>query len=793
MVLSEQFTNRLKQLAGIQLITEADNRSVIVDKIGLPQFVADWANNLSKKYAIWIANSFKLDVVKDMSEASVNANLDKEAIRAEILSNFKGDNTQNSIKEKLKSAMPSYGGRYSFILDWITRRSTLAQETDQLNFKTLTFNDALHRADVWHEEIGKLAGGQIKDEEGDVVLTYTNGFYWIRLNVTSCSAEANAMGHCGRAMGKGQLYSLRQNKQPYITTEYNPENGIIYQMKGKANTKPKANLHEYIYDFITNPRIGVKGYESAYRRETDFNIADFSQALFDKLMKVKPELIKSYPEAIGKLSPAEVYKMFHDSRPDYDTYSVYGKVHYIRLTADLLMYLLNTHTVWFFKNKLTAYLEVEQENPGVPPIDASQLINTILYNHNYFAFLEAGNIKIEDWLLTPEQKDFLITKEIEGSALLANQNISEMKFSPEQLDRMVKELQTVFENQDLNDLSKILTKEQKFKLLEHAPFADKQKVKFLGEDFKSFYDAHPEEFNSLMLSIKYGKGYEEIETDTVPRMEGAFTPAGVEIWFDEWQDENLYEFYADEDAIKQILNYELDMYSNYDYKFSDLQYNFDDLNTKSIATVKHIIKKAVPKAEVSKMTERELFSFLNSDYKDFVNSLKDSFIRAVENAQSNADEGEYHDLATKPLEDLLGKPEWVTKKAKIKDAEGKEKIQDKSFLVFKITYKEFLEHLENAEDYDGSDDDYTYFTRDSAIDIQGIIKTSLSEYSEKLKIEEPYGGVNGDIDNAFLNEEFENKLYENLPKIMDKIKFVKKVVKKIAKKPAKKVIKKDTK
>src|ERR1035437_569899 len=123
MNLSEQFTNRLKQLAGIQLITEADNRSVIVDKIGLPQFVADWANNLSKKYAIWIANSFKLDVVKNMSEASVNTNLDHEAIRAEILSNFKGDNTQNSIKEKLKSAMPSYGGRYSFILDWITRRS----------------------------------------------------------------------------------------------------------------------------------------------------------------------------------------------------------------------------------------------------------------------------------------------------------------------------------------------------------------------------------------------------------------------------------------------------------------------------------------------------------------------------------------------------------------------------------------------------------------------------------------------------------------------------------------------
>jgi len=75
-----------------------------------------------------------------------------------------------------------------------------------------------------------------------VVLTFPDGFYWIRLNKNFCRDEAEAMGHCGR--GSGILYSLRRDKYPYVTVDL--VNGVITQIKGRGNTKPKPEYHKYI-------------------------------------------------------------------------------------------------------------------------------------------------------------------------------------------------------------------------------------------------------------------------------------------------------------------------------------------------------------------------------------------------------------------------------------------------------------------------------------------------------------------------------------------------------------------
>lgn len=309
MLLSEEFKNKMMRLAGVtdnpKLISEADKRSVIQKSIKFPQElskeISDWAHNLSDKYSVWIADSFQKLLVK-------NEIIDKDGKPLENNNDLESGNRRD-IDSEIRKAAKDLTGNYQYILDWLKGRNTLAPEHDQINLKTLTIEDAKIRSDEWHKKLKEIQGGKIEGEEGEVIMTFPEGFYWIKIGKDYCPKEASAMGHCGRASGT-DLYSLRREQYPFVTAAVRESDGVVTQMKGRANTKPKTQFHKYIIPFIIGSNPNVQYFKSTYAPETDFNINDLNDAELKQVVDKKPTLLMENGKiAIKRLSDKDIQKI----------------------------------------------------------------------------------------------------------------------------------------------------------------------------------------------------------------------------------------------------------------------------------------------------------------------------------------------------------------------------------------------------------------------------------------------------------------------------------------------------
>ena len=124
--------------------------------------------------------------------------------------------------------------------------------------------------------------------EEQVIHTFDNGYFWYDIRSSACDFEGKKMGHCGRGE-QGQLYSLRsgegrRNIKPMITIEF--ADGVIYQIKAKANAAPKEDLWPYIDWFIENA--GVKMIEEKGSHSSDgLGFAEMLEYLKEKHPDVK--------------------------------------------------------------------------------------------------------------------------------------------------------------------------------------------------------------------------------------------------------------------------------------------------------------------------------------------------------------------------------------------------------------------------------------------------------------------------------------------------------------------------
>jgi len=105
--------------------------------------------------------------------------------------------------------------------------------------------------------------------EDQVIHEFDNGYFWYDIRSHACDFEGKKMGHCGRGE-QGQLYSLRsgegrRNIKPMITLEF--ANGVIYQIKAKANKAPPEDMWPYIDWFIEN--MGVEMIEEKGSHSSD--------------------------------------------------------------------------------------------------------------------------------------------------------------------------------------------------------------------------------------------------------------------------------------------------------------------------------------------------------------------------------------------------------------------------------------------------------------------------------------------------------------------------------------------
>lgn len=96
---------------------------------------------------------------------------------------------------------------------------------------------------------------QTREDPDQIMHVFEDGSYWYDLDTYQCEMEGNRMGHCGRDE-RGTLYSLRK-KEPgkkasksYITIAYNAQDETIYQIKGRQNTAPPAELWNHVAKFI---------------------------------------------------------------------------------------------------------------------------------------------------------------------------------------------------------------------------------------------------------------------------------------------------------------------------------------------------------------------------------------------------------------------------------------------------------------------------------------------------------------------------------------------------------------
>jgi hypothetical protein len=272
------------------LITENKIQNIIVDKIGLPSVVAEWImTEFNEKFQIFFANLFRDEVIKSIAGPQV-------FIAQHLRKNLKGDSTQASFIKTLLKHKGFFSGAFREIQEWLNNRRNIAPETDEINLKTLTFEEAKRRAETWHEEVRRLQAGRIEDESGIVIKSYPNGYYWIDLQRSSCRDEAKAMGHCGNATGN--LFSLRKSKQPMLTGDVS--RGSLVQLRGRANTKPKSEYHSYIMDFLMLPEANInKMHPSSYKPEQNFELKDLSLENLQTLYGSKP----------GLFVPEELYKV----------------------------------------------------------------------------------------------------------------------------------------------------------------------------------------------------------------------------------------------------------------------------------------------------------------------------------------------------------------------------------------------------------------------------------------------------------------------------------------------------
>ena len=132
------------------------------------------------------------------------------------------------------------------------------------------------------------------EEPQNVVHKFDNGYYWYDIKSDACTIEGEKMGHCGKGLAEGNLYSLRspsgtrKDPDPHVTIELTGD-GTIHQIKGKANDAPVKKYWPYVSWFIKNIK-STEGKPVTDYKE-DKTLPGFSE-MYDYLQEQNPDVLK---------------------------------------------------------------------------------------------------------------------------------------------------------------------------------------------------------------------------------------------------------------------------------------------------------------------------------------------------------------------------------------------------------------------------------------------------------------------------------------------------------------------
>jgi hypothetical protein len=144
------------------------------------------------------------------------------------------------------------------------------------------------------------------EDTNEAVIKFPDGFAWIKLDRHACDKEADAMGHCGNQYGNSndRILSLRKKLpngryRPSLTFIIDKD-GMLGEMKGRANEKPNPRYHPHIIALLKHPMVkDIKG--GGYDPQNNFDLNDLTEEQRQDIYAVKPAMMppKAYYLANG--------------------------------------------------------------------------------------------------------------------------------------------------------------------------------------------------------------------------------------------------------------------------------------------------------------------------------------------------------------------------------------------------------------------------------------------------------------------------------------------------------------
>jgi hypothetical protein len=274
-----------------RLLLEASKKKILMDKLGLNEENAEILDELAGPLSVWMANKF-IDYY-----IGYYGGFTKELTRDEL---------KKYTIERINQDVSIYRQRQKIteIMDWVR----VGLNGNLGDNKNTHLEALLRKSKEWHDSLDIGTGDINYVENNPIVLDFRDengdGFYWADLQTGNSTEECDRMGHCGRS-SYGTLYSLREVKvlnpkyrinKSHVTASIGND-GILYQMKGVKNSKPKDEYHKYILPLFYVLGGGgyeedylIQGFGTEYASERDFKLSDLGNDVIIDLYKNRPEL-----------------------------------------------------------------------------------------------------------------------------------------------------------------------------------------------------------------------------------------------------------------------------------------------------------------------------------------------------------------------------------------------------------------------------------------------------------------------------------------------------------------------
>lgn len=285
---------KLEKILLESLLTEKDNRRILIDKEGVSEEIANWAHNLSDKLSIWIVKSLKDKYARTISNLPNKVSLDAyymdlDSDYRDIMALTKKQNKPNfNLKELSFDEALSYVPRYEYIESWITDPAVAF-----VNMAEMSWDEVEAMARDWHDSLA--VGGEIEglDDGSELIHKFADGYYWSLSKVQKCAKSAKSMGHCGTAAREGMwLLHLRKNNKEAVTIDWHPTEKFSIQIKGKGNNKPHPKYFPYITWLIRDwGNIEQLRTDKGHRPETNFHLGDLDPDVAAEIYGAKPNIM----------------------------------------------------------------------------------------------------------------------------------------------------------------------------------------------------------------------------------------------------------------------------------------------------------------------------------------------------------------------------------------------------------------------------------------------------------------------------------------------------------------------